>query len=215
MDLDALKQEISKGLKALEHLKNIITIFGGARIDSTHESYIKVQELAYTLGTHKYSIMTGGRPGIMEAANRGLMQYKQESKEDSIFSIGLNIQLPFEQKMNPYVEIPLEFQSFFSRKLVFNYNSTAFIAAMGGYGTLDELSEVLVQISTGKHKRIPIILYGKDYWDGFLLWLEKTLLKEGSISKKELGLLMVADSPSETLKILENFKKLDSPLHTS
>ncbi|QOQ97356.1 LOG family protein [Helicobacter winghamensis] len=215
MDLDALRQEITQGLQTLEKLKNIITIFGGARVDSKHQAYISTQELAYTLASHNYSIMTGGGPGIMEAANRGLIQYKQESKSDSIFSIGLNIQLPLEQKMNPYVEIPLEFQNFFSRKLVFSYNSTAFIVAMGGYGTLDELSEVLVQISTGKQKKIPIILYGKDYWSGFLTWLETTFLKKASITKAELELLTIADSPNEVLEILKRFKKSDSLLHTS
>ncbi|TLD85370.1 TIGR00730 family Rossman fold protein [Helicobacter sp. MIT 11-5569] len=215
MDLEALRQEISKGLHTLEKLENIITIFGGARVSKNHSAYHKTQALAYTLGAHKYSIMTGGGPGIMEAANRGLMQYKQESKDSSVFSIGLNIQLPHEQKINPYVEIPLEFQNFFSRKLVFSYNSTAFIVAMGGYGTLDELSEVLVQIATGKHKRIPIILYGKDYWSGLLAWLQTTLLKEEAISKEELELLATADNPNEVLEILENFKKSDSPHHTS
>ncbi|MBX7490315.1 TIGR00730 family Rossman fold protein [Helicobacter turcicus] len=215
MDLDTLREEISKGLQTLEQLENIITIFGGSRVDCAHTAYHKIQELTYILGAHNYSIMTGGGPGIMEAANRGLMQYKQESKNDSIFSIGLNIQLPHEQKMNPYVEIPLEFQNFFSRKLVFNYNSTAFIVAMGGYGTLDELSEVLVQIATGKHKRIPIILYGKDYWSGFLTWLETKLLDEGVISKVELELLTLVDSPNEVLEVLECFKKSDFPNHTS
>lgn len=215
MQLDALKSEITKGLQTLESLQNIITIFGGARFSIDSAEYANIMRLAYTLGENGYSIMTGGGPGIMEAANRGLMQYKQESNSDSIFSIGLNIQLPHEQKMNPYVEIPLEFQSFFSRKLVFGYNSTAFIVAMGGYGTLDELSEVLVQIATGKHKRIPIILYGKDYWSGFLAWLETTLLKEGAISKDELELLTPANNPNEVLAILERFKKPDFSIHTS
>ena len=112
MQLDTLKSEITKGLQALESLQNIITIFGGARFSIDSAEYANIMRLAYTLGENGYSIMTGGGPGIMEAANRGLMQYKQESNSDSIFSIGLNIQLPHEQRMNPYVEIPLEFQSF-------------------------------------------------------------------------------------------------------
>lgn len=215
MHIEALKAEITNGLQTLEFLQNIITIFGGARVSADSAEYAKIMRLAYTLGENNYSIMTGGGPGIMEAANRGLTQYKQESKSDSIFSIGLNIHLPHEQRMNPYVEIPLEFQSFFSRKLVFSYNSTAFIVAMGGYGTLDELTEVLVQIATGKHKRIPIILYGKDYWSGFLAWLQTTLLKEKAISKAELELLTLANNPTEVLETLKYFKKLDSPLHTS
>lgn len=173
--------------------------------------------------------MTGGGPGIMEAANRGLMEYKKsledkrlkdskkqskniavsdlQIRKDSLVSIGLNIQLPHEQQMNPYVEIPLKFQNFFSRKLVFNYNSTAFIVAPGGFGTLDELSEVLVQIATGKHKRIPIVLYGKDYWSGFVDWLKNTMLKMGVISKEELELIQVANKSKQVLKILKENQK--------
>lgn len=128
-------------------------------------------------------------------------------KNHSVVSIGLNIQLPHEQQMNPYVEVPLKFQNFFSRKIVFNYNSTAFIVAVGGFGTLDELSEVLVLIATGKHKRIPIILYGKDYWKGFMQWLQCTMLKEGVISKKELELIQIANKPKKVLKILKKYQK--------
>lgn len=215
MDLEALTLEISQGLHVLEHLKNIVTIFGGARVDSKETSYKSIEQLAYTLGENGYSIMTGGGPGIMEAANRGLMQCKQESKSHSIFSIGLNIELPCEQNINPYVEIPLKFQSFLSRKLIFSQNSIGFIVAMGGYGTLDELSEILVQISTGKHKKIPIILYDRAYWQGFMQWLENTLLRHRAISKKELELLEFADTPQEALDILTHFKKSDFPLHTS
>lgn len=127
-------------------------------------------------------------------------------KNHSVVSIGLNIQLPHEQQMNPYVEVPLKFQNFFSRKIVFNYNSTAFIVAVGGFGTLDELSEVLVLIATGKHKRIPIILYGKDYWRGFMQWLKCTMLKEGVISKKELELIQIANKPKKVLKILKKYQ---------
>ena len=134
-----------------------------------------------------------------------------KSKNPNIVSIGLNIQLPHEQEMNPYVEIPLKFQNFFSRKLVFNHNSTAFIVAIGGFGTLDELSEVLVQIATGKHKKIPIILYGKEYWRGFIKWLKKQMLKENLITKQELALLSLADSPKEVLKILKN--GIPNPIH--
>lgn len=204
MDLDAIHKEIKEGLVALESIKNIITIFGSARIQQEQKSYKKVRKLAYILAQNGYSIMTGGGPGIMEAANSGMKAYKVAQKDANLFSIGLNIQLPFEQKMNPYVEIPLKFQNFFSRKLVFNYNSTAFIVAIGGFGTLDELSEVLVQIATKKHKKIPIILYGKDYWGGFVKWLKKAMLKNNVITKDELGLIKIANTPKEVLKILKN-----------
>lgn len=235
MDLGALEIEIKKGLSTLENLENIVTIFGGARVGRDTKAYQSVSKLARRLGKEGYSVMTGGGPGIMEAANRGLVEYKNDLKngkldkkiskiesqrneqsakntslqsaKDSIISIGLNIQLPHEQQMNPFVEVPLEFQNFFSRKLVFNYNSTAFVVAMGGFGTLDELSEVLVQIATGKHKRIPIILYGKDYWRGFVQWLRNTMLKESAISKDELELIQIANKPKEVLKILKENQK--------
>ncbi|WP_297578113.1 TIGR00730 family Rossman fold protein [Helicobacter sp. UBA3407] len=216
MDLSALKAEIKDGLKTLENLDNIVTIFGGARVSCESKAYQSIMKLAQKLGAKGYSIMTGGGPGIMEAANRGLIQYKKTQslmfpsarlKNHSVVSIGLNIQLPHEQQMNPYVEVPLKFQNFFSRKIVFNYNSTAFIVAVGGFGTLDELSEVLVLIATGKHKRIPIILYGKDYWKGFMQWLQCTMLKEGVISKKELELIQIANKPKKVLKILKKYQK--------
>lgn len=197
-------QEISKSFEVLKRYDNVVTIFGSARINSSHKDYKKVQKLACKLGEMGYSIMTGGGPGMMEAANRGLLQAKE--KNPQVVSIGLNIQLPNEQHMNPYVEVPLIFENFFSRKLVFNHNSTAFIVAMGGFGTLDELSEVLVQISTGKHKKIPIILYGRDYWKGLIKWFKNRLLKEGMISKEELALLSFADSPKEVLRIFKKQK---------
>lgn len=233
MDIGALEAEIKEGLRTLENLKNIVTIFGGARVCQSSKTYKRVMKLAQKLGENGYSIMTGGGPGVMEAANRGLVEYKKKSnnklnkkldreinksqfqeyqnleslstqhQRDSILSIGLNIQLPHEQQMNPYVEVPLEFQNFFSRKLVFNYNSTAFVVAAGGFGTLDELSEALVQIATGKHKKIPIILYGKDYWCGFVKWLNNTMLKENAISKEELKLVQIANKPKEVLRILK------------
>ncbi|WP_297811054.1 TIGR00730 family Rossman fold protein [uncultured Helicobacter sp.] len=224
MDLEALEIEIKKGLKTLENLEDIVTIFGGARVGRKSEAYYSIMKLARKLAKNGYSIMTGGGPGIMEAANRGLVEYKRGwnkdnkkqpktleclkpiLKSDSIVSIGLNIRLPNEQEMNPYVEVPLEFQNFFSRKLVFNYNSTAFIVALGGFGTLDELSEVLVQIAIGKHKKIPIILYDKSYWRGFMKWLKCTMLEAGAISKEELKLIQVASSPKKVLKILQQSK---------
>lgn len=226
MDLRALEIEIKEGLDALSKLENIITIFGGARVSKESKDYRSVVKLARKLAAEGYSIMTGGGPGIMEAANRGLVEYKKDLEcgnlgekqsnnedsrtspcSDSIVSIGLNIRLPFEQQMNPYVEVPLEFQNFFSRKLVFKYNSTAFIVAVGGFGTLDELSEVLVQIATGKHERIPVILYGKDYWRGFIQWLKDAMLKVGAISQEELELIQVANKPKQVLRILKNHQK--------
>lgn len=201
-------QEVSKSFEALKQYRNVVTIFGSARISPSHKDYKRIQKLACRLGECGYSVMTGGGPGIMEAANRGLLQAKK--KNPQVVSIGLNIQLPHEQAMNPYVEVPLSFENFFSRKLVFSHNSTAFIVAMGGFGTLDELSEVLVQVATGKHKRIPIILYGRDYWRGLMKWLKNRVLKEGLISKEELALLSFADSSKEVLRILKKAKEKEA-----
>lgn len=200
-------EEIEKSFKVLSDFNNVITIFGSARIKQDSKDYQKICKLAKKLGKKGYSIMSGGGPGIMEAANKGLLEAKKLQNSKNQVSIGLNIQLPFEQEMNPYVEIPLKFEHFFSRKLVFNYNSTAFIVAKGGFGTLDELSEVLVQISTGKHKKIPIILYDKKFWKGMLRWFKKRLLKEGLINLADLELLQTASTPKEVLKILKEFKE--------
>ncbi|PZT47896.1 Rossman fold protein, TIGR00730 family [Helicobacter valdiviensis] len=200
-------EEIEKSFKVLSDFNNVITIFGSARIKQDSKDYQKICKLAKKLGKKGYSIMSGGGPGIMEAANKGLLKAKKLQNNKNQVSIGLNIQLPFEQEMNPYVEIPLKFEHFFSRKLVFNYNSTAFIVAKGGFGTLDELSEVLVQISTGKHKKIPIILYDKKFWKGMLRWFKKRLLKEGLINLADLELLQTASTPKEVLKILKEFKE--------
>lgn len=200
-------EEIEKSFKVLSDFNNVITIFGSARIKQDSKDYQKICKLAKKLGKKGYSIMSGGGPGIMEAANKGLLEAKKLQNNKNQVSIGLNIQLPFEQEMNPYVEIPLKFEHFFSRKLVFNYNSTAFIVAKGGFGTLDELSEVLVQISTGKHKKIPIILYDKKFWKGMLRWFKKRLLKEGLINLADLELLQTASTPKEVLKILKEFKE--------
>ena len=182
---------------------------GGARIPKENKNYKKIQKLAYELAKEGTVERCVG-PGIMEAANFGA--FKAKSKNPNIVSIGLNIQLPHEQEMNPYVEIPLKFQNFFSRKLVFNHNSTAFIVAIGGFGTLDELSEVLVQIATGKHKKIPIILYGKEYWRGFIKWLKKTNAKRKSHHQTRI-------SPAKSCRFskrgFKDSKKWDSQPHTS
>ena len=201
---DFCADEITPSFKELEHYSNVITIFGGARISKESKVYRKVRKLARKLGKEGYSIMTGGGPGIMEAANWGLMQAKKQTQRSDIYSIGLNIQLPCEQKLNPYVEIPLTFEYFFSRKLVFAYNSTAFIVAEGGFGTLDELFEVIVLITTGKHKPTPIILYGKKFWGGLVTWLKQELLQKDLI--EDLDCITLAHSPKEVLKILKDFK---------
>ncbi|WP_104721405.1 LOG family protein [Helicobacter mesocricetorum] len=195
-------KEVCKSFEVLKPYENILTIFGGARVQRQSEAYQKIERLAFKLGREGYSIMTGGGPGIMEAANKGLVESKD--KATKVVSIGLNIQLPYEQAMNPYVEIPLIFESFFSRKFVFNHHSIGIVVGQGGFGTLDELSEILTLIATQKMQKIPIILYGRDYWRNFLQWIEGVMLKEGLITKEELEIVSLVDSPEEVLRILKN-----------
>ena len=195
-------KEIKQSFKELKNYKNVITIFGSARIKADSKAYKKITKLSFILGKNHYSIMSGGGPGLMEAANKGLIKAKKKMGNKKIHSIGLNIQLPFEQNMNPFVEIPLVFENFFSRKLVFAYNSTAFIVAPGGFGTLDELFEVLVLIATKKHPKIPIILYDKKFWKDLLSWFKNELLKQGLINQNDLDLILLANKPKEVLEIL-------------
>ncbi len=195
-------KEVCRSFEVLKPYENILTIFGGARVAKYSEAYKQIERLAFELGKEGYCIMTGGGPGIMEAANKGLVESKD--KDSKVVSIGLNIQLPHEQTINPYVEIPLIFENFFSRKFVFNHHSIGIIVGEGGFGTLDELSEILTLIATQKIQKIPIILYGKEYRKGFFHWIEEVMLKEGLISKEELEIISIADSPKEVLRILKN-----------
>lgn len=195
-------KEVCRSFEALKPYKNILAVFGGARVLENSEAYQNIEKLAFKLGREGYCIMTGGGPGIMEAANKGLVESKD--KDSKVVSIGLNIQLPHEQAMNPYVEIPLVFENFFSRKFVFNHYSIGIIVGEGGFGTIDELSEILTLIATQKIEKRPIILYGREYWKGFLGWIEEVMLKRGLISQEELGIISIVDSPKEVLRILKN-----------
>ncbi|MDE5592032.1 MAG: TIGR00730 family Rossman fold protein [Helicobacter sp.] len=195
-------EEVSHSLKILEPYSNIISVFGGTRIGVECESYQRIEQLAFELGKEGYSIMTGGGSGAMEAANKGLVRSKV--KNPKVVSIGLNIELPCEQSLNPYVEIPLSFENFFSRKTIFNRCGSAFIVVEGGFGTMDELSEILVQVATQKIPKKPIILYDRNYWQELFEWFKKKMLKKGLITQEELNLLEFADTPKEVLGLLKS-----------
>ncbi|HEX5692483.1 MAG TPA: TIGR00730 family Rossman fold protein [Roseiflexaceae bacterium] len=183
--------EFIEGFDALAEIgDNGVTIFGSARVRPGDAMYAAAEETARLLGEAGFAIITGGGPGIMEAGNRG-------ARAAGAQSIGLNIELPFEQGTNPYVDIAVEFRYFFVRKTMFVKYAQAFVIFPGGFGTMDELFESLTLIQTGKVQNFPVILFGSAYWSGLIDWLRSTMLPEGKIAQADLDLLVVSDSPAE------------------
>jgi hypothetical protein len=187
--------EFVEGFDALANLGPAVTIFGSARVKPDHEQYALARETARLLGEAGFTIITGGGPGIMEAANAG-------ARDAGVMSVGCNIELPFEQHVNPYVDVAINFRYFFVRKTMFVKYAEAFVIFPGGFGTLDELFEALTLIQTDKVRDFPVILFGKAYWQGLLDWIESTLLAEGKISPEDLKLMVVTDSPEEIARII-------------
>jgi uncharacterized protein (TIGR00730 family) len=180
------------GFDNLADVSDGVTIFGSARTLPSDPQYGMARETARLLAQAGVPVITGGGPGIMEAANRGAM-------EGGGLSIGCNIELPFEQGSNTYLTRSLNFKFFFVRKMMFVKYATAFIVFPGGYGTLDELFEALTLIQTGKVKHFPLILFGREYWSGLVDWLARTVAAEGKISPPDLRLFMVTDDPAEAV----------------
>jgi uncharacterized protein (TIGR00730 family) len=180
--------EFVEGFEALAEVGAAVTIFGSARVADDDPLYTAAVTTARQLGKAGFAIITGGGPGVMEAANRG-------AREAGVQSIGLNIELPFEQHINPYVDIEVDFRYFFVRKTMLVKYSEAFVIFPGGFGTFDELFEALALIQTGKIENFPIVLYGAAYWQGLLDWIRSTVLSEGKIAPADLDLLAVCDSP--------------------
>jgi uncharacterized protein (TIGR00730 family) len=184
--------EFVEGFDTLSDVRNAVSIFGSARTKADDPYYEKAVETARLLARQGVPIITGGGPGIMEAANRG-------AQEGNGLSIGCNIELPFEQGTNPYVERSINFRYFFVRKTMFVKYSTAFIVFPGGFGTMDELFEALTLIQTGKVTMFPVVLFGREYWHGMIQWLEDRVVGEGKVDAKDLELLHVTDHPAEAV----------------
>ncbi len=184
--------EFVEGFDTLSDVRNAVSIFGSARTRSDDPYYEKAVETARLLAQQRVPIITGGGPGIMEAANRG-------AQEGNGLSIGCNIELPFEQGTNPYVERSINFRYFFVRKTMFVKYSTAFIVFPGGFGTMDELFEALTLIQTGKVTMFPVVLFGREYWSGMIQWLEDRVVGEGKVDTKDMELLHVTDHPAEAV----------------
>jgi uncharacterized protein (TIGR00730 family) len=187
--------EFVEGFDELASLTRGISIFGSARTATSDRYYKAAQETAALLAREGYAVITGGGPGIMEAANRGAF-------EAGGLSVGCNIELPFEQGANPYLTRSVTFRYFFVRKMMFVKYSLGFIIFPGGFGTLDELFEALTLIQTRKIRDFPVVLFGSDYWKGLLDWIRETALTEGKISQQDLKLLHLTDSPQEVVDIL-------------
>jgi uncharacterized protein (TIGR00730 family) len=192
---------ISEFVEASEKLAEIrpaVSIFGSARTKPDSPYYVKTVELARLLSEAGFSVISGGGPGIMEAANKGAFDGPSPS-------VGLNILLPHEQTGNPYQNISVTFRHFFPRKVAFAKYANAFVAMPGGMGTLDELTEVLTLIQTGKCRRIPVILMESQFWNGMLDWFRTTLISEGVISPKDLDLIKVIDDPAQVVEAIFDF----------
>ncbi len=203
--------EFVEGFDDLATVSRAVSIFGSARTPPDHPQYKEAQETAALLARAGFAVITGGGPGIMEAANRGAF-------EASGLSIGCNIELPFEQRPNPYQTRSLTFKYFFVRKTMFVKYSTAFIIFPGGYGTLDELFEALTLIQTRKIRNFPVVLFGTKFWGGMMDWIKTVMLAEGKINDVDLNLLHMTDSPAEAVEIVvrsqDSLRKLDKSIST-
>lgn len=192
--------EFVDGFETLEKIEKAITIWGSARVKEDDIWYKKAVKTAKLLAQKGYTIITGGGPGIMEAANKGASEIGAES-------IGLNIELPEEQKPNPYIKTLISFRYFFTRKVMFVKYTKGFIIFPGGFGTLDEFTEAITLIQTKRIHKFPVVLMDDEYWDGFIKWMSDILLKRGYIEKEDLKIFKVVNEPEEALKIIENFYK--------
>jgi uncharacterized protein (TIGR00730 family) len=190
--------EFVEAIEALSKLKNAVSIFGSARVTPDDPYYQKTEKLARRLAEKGFSVITGGGPGIMEAANKG-------ASEAGGKSVGMNIRLPFEQKPNPYANISIDYKYFFIRKVMFVKYAMAYIIMPGGFGTMDELFEALTLIQTRRIKSFPVILMGSEYWKGLLDWLKKTMVRGGMILPEDLDFIEIIDDPDEAVRHIQKF----------
>lgn len=189
--------EFVEGFEVLPRVYPAITVFGSSRTPPEHLDYQKAEKLGHLLVKAGFSVITGGGPGIMEAANKG-------AYEEGGYSVGINIKLPLEQEPNPYTNIKLEFKYFFVRKVMMAKYSVAFIFFPGGFGTLDEMFEILTLVQTRKIRPIPIILIGKDFWEPLYQWFVNFLIPTNKISSSDLELLKILEEPEEVILYIKD-----------
>jgi uncharacterized protein (TIGR00730 family) len=191
-----IAQEFREGFEAVDKIdRPAVTVFGSARIREDDPVYVSARALASRFAERGWAVVTGGGPGVMEAANRG-------AHEAGGMSVGFNIELPHEQQGNPYVDLSLTFRHFYARKTMFVKAAEGFVVFPGGFGTADELFEALTLIQTGKVFHFPVVLVGADYWEELLDWIRRELLADGMISKDDMELLRVTDDPDEAVRFV-------------
>jgi uncharacterized protein (TIGR00730 family) len=195
-----IMSEFVDGFEVLSKIGKAVSIFGSARTLPGNKYYKLTEEIAYLLAKEGYAIITGSGPGIMEAGNKG-------ARRANGHSIGLNIQIPLEQRSNQYVDTLLDFRYFFIRKVMFVKYAKAFVIMPGGYGTLDEFTEAINLIQTLRIPRFPVVIVGKEYWKGMLDWIKGSVLSNANISKQDLDIFKVTDEPEEVVRIIKNFYK--------
>ncbi len=191
-----IQAEFVEGFGLLAELGKAVSVFGSARTQRGSPHYELAEEISAGLAQAGYAVITGGGPGIMEAVNKGAASVNG-------VSVGLGIELPMEQGLNEYVDIGLEFRYFFVRKTMFVKYSQAFVVMPGGFGTLDELFEAVTLVQTGKITKFPIVLFDSSYWSGLLAWLHNTAAGQGKVAPADIGLLSIADSPSDVVRIIQ------------
>jgi uncharacterized protein (TIGR00730 family) len=189
------RRELVMGFQRLHGVDRAVSVFGSARTTPDHPDYVLAREVSRRLGDEGFTIITGGGPGIMEAANRG-------ARDAGVTSVGLNIVLPFEQEPNPFQDISLTFDFFYTRKVMFVRYANAFVVFRGGFGTLDELFEALVLIQTDKIENFPVVLVGVGFWGGMVDWLRERVAGEGMIAPEDLDLFGVTDDVDEILELV-------------
>jgi uncharacterized protein (TIGR00730 family) len=193
-------QEFVKGCRGLFDIGPTVSVFGSARFEESHRYYRLARALGRALAERGYTVMTGGGPGIMEAANRG-------ARDGGGRSIGCNIVLPHEQKPNPYLDRTLSFDHFFVRKVMLVKYSLGFVLMPGGYGTLDEIFETVTLVQTGKIRRFPIVAMGRDYWQGMLDFISQTIFRQGAAEEGEVGGFLVTDSVEEAVAHIDRMTR--------
>lgn len=190
--------EFVESIEVLSNVRNAVTIFGSARVQPGDKYYQQAEKLGQLLAQNGFSVITGGGPGIMEAVNKGAAEVGGQS-------IGMNIKLPFEQKPNPYANLQIDYKYFFIRKVMFVKYAMAYVIMPGGYGTMDELFEALTLIQTKRVKSFPLILMGREYWQGLLDWLKSSMLQEGMILPFDLEMIQIIDEPEEVVKHIKKY----------
>ena len=194
--VDRIADEFFEGFDAVAEIAHpAVSVFGSARVSEAHPDYELARDIGRRFVEHGFAVVTGGGPGLMEAANRG-------AQEAGGLSVGFNIELPHEQRPNPYLDVSLTFRHFYVRKTMFVKAADGFVVLPGGFGTLDELFEALTLIQTRKVRNFPVVLVDREYWSGLLEWLRAFALAEAMISPADLALLNVTDEPAEAVRVL-------------